>query len=61
MRARMSGKSVTALQLATLVAAIAWQELVRPLAIVTGAAGAAAAVDYAAAARRSLHRSPPST
>jgi cardiolipin synthase (CMP-forming) len=57
LRARRSGKVVTVLQFAALLAAITWGAAVRAAAIAAAMAGVIAAADYAAAARRSLHRS----
>jgi cardiolipin synthase (CMP-forming) len=58
-RARMSGKIVTGLQLAALLGAVAWTPAVRPLAIATAIAGAVSFADYSHHAWRSLHSTRP--
>jgi phosphatidylglycerophosphate synthase len=51
---RMSGKTVTVLQLAAVLALLVRPEWVRPLLVTAGAAGAVAIVDYTRAGLRSL-------
>lgn len=58
-RARFSGKVVTALQLATVIAAIAFAPLTHSAVLITGAAGAWAIADYVAFGVRSLRRTEP--
>lgn len=59
-RARFSGKVVTTLQLATVIAATAFTPATRLAVFATGVAGAWAVADYLAFGVRSLRRTEPS-